>query len=123
MKVLVVDDKLELCESIAEILELDGHEVTKCSNGKQAIDSIYSLSPELIITDILMPEKDGYELILEIRKKPQTQHIPIIVISAMAAEYEIQTALNFGANSYLLKPFSSDELRQSITQAIRSSKD
>lgn len=119
MDILIIEDELEIQFSLKELLEFKGHSVYAVNNGKDAMKALKLIVPDLIITDILMPEMDGYEVLLKLKKEEKDTYgkIPVIVVSALAAHYQIQTAEKFGADYYLTKPFSADELFQAI-QAV-----
>jgi len=110
MKILLIEDDIQIREPLVQILELEQHEVVSAENGKDAFKILQNFLPDLIITDILMPEMDGYEVLMKMRKTAQFKNVPVLVASAMAAPYQITTAKTFGADGYLTKPFSSTEL-------------
>jgi CheY-like chemotaxis protein len=121
MNILVVEDEQEILNLISEILGNKDHVVMTARNGKEALKMIDTLIPDMIITDILMPEMDGYEVLMDLKMKNSETYgsIPVIVVSAMAAPYQIDTAKKFGANAYLTKPFSSEQLFKVIEEVKR----
>ncbi|HZP18502.1 MAG TPA: ATP-binding protein, partial [Terriglobales bacterium] len=108
-RVLVVDDNRDMREYAGRLLS-GRFEVCTAENGKVALERILSDPPDLVLTDIMMPEIDGFELLQAIRKNSAISAIPVIVISARAGEESKVEGLNGGADDYLVKPFTSQEL-------------
>ncbi|MCX8127639.1 MAG: response regulator [Synergistetes bacterium] len=109
-KILVVDDSTIILKIIESTLTNAGFHVITSDNGKQALLKAKAEKPDLILTDIMMPEMDGLTLCEEIRKDPYTQRIPIIIVSAKGQKKDVLEALKRGANGYIVKPFSSKDL-------------
>ena len=86
------------------------YSITEAMDGVEGIQKAQSLIPDIVITDIMMPEKDGFEVILALRNNVSTSHIPIIVLTAKAALDSRLMGLELGADAYLTKPFSPQEL-------------
>jgi YesN/AraC family two-component response regulator len=107
--VLVVEDNQTLRNFIANELGAN-YKVIEASNGNEGIDEAKKEIPDLIITDLMMPHTDGLELLSTLRQFPPTQHIPIIILSARASIDNKIKGLQFGADDYLTKPFSPEEL-------------
>lgn len=108
--VLLVEDDLEILNFNANYLNKNNISVLKSVNGKQALELMEKTLPDLIITDLMMPEVDGLSLLTAVRKNEVTNHIPIIVLSAKASSESRMEALKIGAQAYLSKPFLPDEL-------------
>lgn len=109
-KVLVVDDSTIILKITESALRSAGFQVITAENGRQALLKAKTEKPDLILTDIMMPEMDGLTLCEEIRKDPITQRIPIIIVSAKGQKKDVLDALKRGANGYIVKPFSSKDL-------------
>jgi DNA-binding response OmpR family regulator len=109
-KILVVDDEPEAVELIAFNLRQAGFEVLKAEDGAEALKKARSLIPALIILDLMMPEIDGLEVCKILRRDPATAAVPIIMVTARAAEVDRILGLELGADDYLTKPFSPREL-------------
>lgn len=116
--ILVIDDEQPFCEVVAEILTTFGYPVRKAFNATQALEVLESLTPILIIMDIMMPDVDGLTLIRRFREEPRLSKIPIIMSSAKYLEEDRTEAFSAGANAYLTKPFSAAELRASIVELL-----
>ena len=109
-KILVVDDEADILEMVGVNLKSAGFEVITADNGGEALRKARSLSPHLIILDILLPESDGLEVCKGLRREPQTAAIPIIMLTAKASEVDRVVGLELGADDYVTKPFSPREL-------------
>jgi len=107
--ILVVDDNADM-RSYVERLLLPYWDVTTASDGRQALDAIEQALPDLVVTDMNMPNLDGRALIQHIRTRRESHALPVIVLSAQAGEEQRVAGLNQGADDYLVKPFSAREL-------------
>ena len=119
-KILLVDDEQLIREGLQRILELKGYEVTIAKDGKEAIEALGKYKPDMIITDIIMPERDGIEVILFARK--QHPDVKIVAISGggrINAQDHLEIAKQLGVNNTLTKPFSSDELIVTIETLLK----
>lgn len=108
--VLVVDDEPHITQLLKNLLELEGIKVESASNVADAMSLIEKEKPSLIITDIMMPDMDGYSFIRQLRKNPETQKIKIIVLTVLDAFEEIRKSVLLGADDYISKPFDPQEL-------------
>jgi signal transduction histidine kinase len=126
-RVLVVDDNADMRHYLARLLT-ERYEVVTAADGQEALTSIRERLPDLVVSDIMMPNLDGFGLMKEIRSDPTTTTLPIILLSARAGEEARVEGLDAGADDYLVKPFSARELlarisaRLTITQ-LRTSAD
>ena len=118
-RILVVDDHEQIRDSISEILDLEGYEVQTAINGNDAMTKVASFQPDLIVTDILMPDMDGYELMMKKWTDQQIYEIPIIVVSAMVSKYDIAAGKALGAKKYITKPFKAQELIQAVAEFVK----
>ena len=105
-KILVVDDDADLIELISFNLKQAGYSIGTASNGVDAIKKAHSLSPYLIVLDIMMPELDGFAVCEILRRDTQTASIPIMMLTAISSELGRMAALGSGATDFLTKPFS-----------------
>ncbi len=119
-KVLVVDDESQITRVLRHSLTAHRYDVRTAADGLSALDTYRDWHPDLIITDLQMPEMDGIELCREIRKASQ---VPIIVLSVKGEERTKVSALDAGADDYVLKPFGIDELLARVRAALRRSSD
>ena len=119
-RVLIVDDDDAIRGVLPRILERAGHDVEACADGVAALEKCRSWSPELIITDVYMPEMDGIEFLLKVRE--DQPDVPIIVISGggqfFTAGHALEDAIQLGAISTLAKPFEMDEVLAAVDAAL-----
>jgi len=111
---LVIEDESTIRNDMAEILLFEGFEVLTAENGLEGLRMAIDKLPDLIVTDLMMPEMDGYELLTALRENPQTRLIPVVIVTAMADKEDIRTGMNMGADDYLVKPFTRHELLNAI---------
>ena len=117
MKILVVDDEIYIREGLKQLLELEGHETEIACDGKEALRMIDQQQPDLVITDIIMPERDGVEVICKAKEKyPKLKIIAISGGGRISAHDYLKIAKQLGANSILTKPFSSNDLISEINR-------
>lgn len=108
MKILIAEDEAIMQKTIALRLRKDGHEVITTDNGREALNYIEHNTPDLVITDIMMPYASGLEIVGTV--KQMGRKIPIIVLSSMGQENVVLEAFNLGADDFISKPFSPNEL-------------
>lgn len=118
-RVLVVEDDEEIRKYICRELASDFH-MSECTNGKEALAMILKKEPDLIISDIIMPEMDGLTLCKKIKQNVTINHIPIILLTAKSREEDNLEGLNMGADAYIVKPFSIEILRKTAINLIKS---
>lgn len=106
---LLIEDNEDVITYIQTCLE-EEYEIKKAINGQLGIDQAFELIPDLIISDVMMPEKDGYEVCAVLKTDTRTSHIPIILLTAKTTEADKITGLKQGADAYLTKPFNKEEL-------------
>ena len=118
MKILIVEDNQLLLKVLETKLKKEGYEVISCENGKDAIDEIIYSSPDLIITDIMLPYSSGLEIVnfVKVTLKKST---PVMVLSGIGQEKTVEEAFKLGADDYMTKPFSLSELSMRIKRFSR----
>ncbi len=117
--ILVVDDDLQVLEVVSEMLRLEGHEVTTAVNGREAVSKFKAGSFDLVITDLIMPEREGLETIVELKSSGRS--VPVIAMSGggrVGPTDYLETAQFIGANATLAKPFARSELIQIVTNLL-----
>ncbi len=110
LTILVVDDDLGTRLCVSDYLEVSGYLVVKAENGQQALDLVEKSQPHLIITDIAMPEMDGYELVRRVRARPNFRLLPVIFLTAHTSTQDRVKGYQLGCDIYLPKPFELVEL-------------
>ena len=120
LKILVIEDENLLSDLLKKFLTRDGHQVLIANDGVEGIKSYYQFRPDLIITDIIMPEKDGIEVIVEVLK--DNPELPIIAISggrrAVTADFNLDSAEMLGVKGILQKPFTHEQLQELIESVL-----
>jgi DNA-binding response OmpR family regulator len=117
-KILVVDDEPEAVELVEFNLKQSGYAVTTAADGAEALKKARAQIPDLIVLDVMLPEMDGFEICKTLRLDPATARIPILMLTAKAAEIDRVLGLELGADDYLTKPFSPRELLLRIKKII-----
>ena len=106
---LVIEDNADVVNYIVGLLE-KAYEIRTAPDGRAGIEQAFEIVPDIIISDVMMPEKDGYEVCETLKSDERTSHIPIILLTAKAADEDRITGLRKGADAYLMKPFNKEEL-------------
>ena len=109
-RVLVVDDEVNIVRLIQVNLERQGYQVETANNGAQALAKIRESRPDLLVSDVMMPEMDGFELLSTIRRDPVLNDLPVIMLTAKAQDANVMEGYTRGADMYLTKPFNPAEL-------------
>jgi DNA-binding response OmpR family regulator len=117
-KILVVDDEPEAVELVEFNLKQAGYAVTTAADGAEALKKARAQIPDLIVLDVMLPEMDGFEICKTLRLDPATARVPILMLTAKAAEIDRVLGLELGADDYLTKPFSPRELLLRIKKII-----
>jgi twitching motility two-component system response regulator PilH len=118
--VLIVDDSHTLRQMICEILQNSGLVVIEAVNGVEAKEKIQTQAPDLVITDLIMPLMNGYELCRWIKTEPTTQGIPVLMCSTKSEEFDRYWGMKQGADAYMTKPFHPKDLIQAVQQLLKS---
>ena len=110
LKILLVEDDASLLEVMRCLLEEEGYDVRPAVNGKEALNMFVSGRPDLVVSDIMMPEMNGYELLEAIRVMPEGITVPFLFLSARTERSDVDRARSLGVDDYLFKPFEAQEL-------------
>ena len=116
--ILVADDSATIRKLITLSLKAIGKKVVVASDGMEALETLPTLDVDLIITDLNMPNVDGYELIKSVRENAEYDEIPIIILTSEKEQADINRGIDAGANSYLIKPFVSKKLQYEVSKYI-----
>jgi two-component system alkaline phosphatase synthesis response regulator PhoP len=103
MKILIVEDEFFLRNILEKKLQAEGFDVILASDGVEAVEKTVKEVPDLILLDLILPKKNGFEVLEEIKKDPYLKDIPVIIISNLGQEIDIDRAKKFGVNEYLIK--------------------
>ena len=116
-KILIADDEPSIRLTIRSMLEKD-HIVLEATNGEEAVYIAKGQKPDIILMDLMMPKMDGYTACSEIKAEQTTSMIPVIILTAIGHEFNKKFAMEIGANGYITKPFTSQELMDVITPLL-----
>lgn len=120
IKILVAEDDNNIREGLTDALEFEGYEVFSAADGSKALKAYAQLHPDLILLDVMMPRKNGYEVCREIRRG--NPDIPIIMLTAKSEEIDKVLGLELGSDDYITKPYSLRELTARISAVLRRSR-
>jgi DNA-binding NarL/FixJ family response regulator len=121
LTILVADDDLGTRLSISDYLELSGYSVLTADNGQEALTIVEEYHPDLIVTDIMMPRMNGYELVRRVRQRPAFRLLPVILLTARIKTQERILGYQSGCDLYLPKPFELEELAAAIRNLLERS--
>ena len=121
--VLVADDDEDIVRFVEVNLRLEGYEVHTVSDGEQALEAAYELTPDLILLDVMMPKLDGFEVCQRLRSDSRTKHISVIMLTAKSLSADKVVGLTAGADDYMIKPFDPIELIARVKSALRRSRE
>jgi CheY-like chemotaxis protein len=112
--VVIIEDEPDTLEMFSEMMHLGGFQVHKSFGGTAAVDLLRQVQPDAVVMDIMMPEISGIDLLGIIRKDPSIAHIPVLLVSAKSLPIDIRRGLDAGANGYLTKPITYQDLKNAI---------
>ncbi|NBV60718.1 MAG: response regulator [Rhodobacteraceae bacterium] len=115
-RVLVIEDEPNIIEAINFILSRDGWGVDTHSNGHDAVDVVLAKAPNLVILDVMLPGRSGYDILKDLRAHPQTAQLPVLMLTARGQNKDRDMAQRLGASRFMTKPFSNAE----VLEALRS---
>jgi two-component system KDP operon response regulator KdpE len=115
-RVLLVDDEPRIIDSVRMNLDLEGFEVYEANNGREALDKLRDVLPDVVVLDVMMPELDGFETLREIRR---FSTVPVIMLTVKADERDVARGLELGADDYVAKPFSQMVLVARVKAVLR----
>jgi CheY-like chemotaxis protein len=123
-KILAVDDDRDDLKMITMILEPEGYEVITAENGREALEKVESENPDLILLDVMMPELDGFAACAKLKSSPQSQGIPVILLTGVAkyitqSKYPLDGVLRADAEEYLEKPLEPEELLKAVAAHLK----
>ena len=113
-KILIADDEPSIVAAVEFLLQRHGYEVHVARNGEEALELVEAHHPDLVLLDVMMPLKSGYEVCMRMREREDWRHIKIIMLSAKGRDAEVAKGLTMGADVYVTKPFSTRDLMAKI---------
>ncbi|MEY2952266.1 MAG: hypothetical protein RLZZ401_353 [Pseudomonadota bacterium] len=116
--IVIAEDETVIRNNLARLLRIEGYEVVTAANGREALALILQDPPDLVLSDVMMPEMTGHQLLTAMRADPHIAHIPAVLLTARAERADVREGMNLGADDYLTKPFQRDELLTCIRSQL-----
>jgi len=117
-KVLIADDEPNIVAALEYLLQRNGYEVHVARNGDEALKLIEQHQPDLVLLDVMMPLRSGYDVCQRVREREDWRHIKIVMLSAKGRDVEVNKGMSLGADLYITKPFSTSELVARINDLL-----
>lgn len=121
-KILLIDDNAEMRDMLNDLLMFKGYNVATAENGVVGLERLNDINPDMIICDIAMPDKDGFQVLEEVRAMPKFADIPFVFLTASMLQSEEEKIINTSANGYLTKPYDSRQLFTVIADLLTDDK-
>ena len=112
--VLLIEDEPNIVEAITFILQQDGWRVTAQSDGARALATIAEIAPDLVILDVMLPGRSGFEILQDLRSDAATRELPVLMLTAKGQARDREAAERLGASLYMTKPFSNSEMLDAV---------
>ena len=119
-KLLVADDEPNIVISLEYLMKREGYDVLVATDGNQALEAIRREQPALVLLDVMMPGKTGFEVCQAVRADPALDGVRILMLTAKGRETDVSKGLALGANAYMTKPFSTRELVQKVAELLEA---
>ena len=119
--VLIVEDEEDIASILKMNLEADGFSVHTLNNGSNVLNTVLEISPSIILLDVMIPDKDGFEVCKSLKANDEAKHVPIIFLTAKTLEHNVISGLEIGADDYIAKPFSVSVVISRIKAVLRRS--
>lgn len=116
--VLVVDDEDSITLSLRHLMKREGYQVSVARDGEEALAAVAADPPDLMLLDVMIPRRDGYDVCQTIRANPAWADVKIVMVSARGRDIEVEKGLALGADAYVTKPFSTRDLAQMVRDLI-----
>ena len=116
--ILVVDDEPNILLSLEYLMQQAGYEVRSARDGDAALEAMENGLPDLVLLDVMMPKRDGYEVCQAIRARPDWKGVKVIMLTAKGREVEREKGMSLGADDYVTKPFATQELVDKVRQVL-----
>jgi two-component system chemotaxis response regulator CheY len=116
--VLAVDDSATVRKFVSVSLSMQGFQVITASDGMDALEKLPQQQVDLVITDLNMPNMDGFELIRALRENPQYKDLPVIILTSLTDEVSRETGAKLGVSSFLVKPFSLEKIQYEVSKYV-----
>lgn len=116
--VLLIEDEPNIIEAIRFILSRDGWRVEIHSDGLTALDAIHGVMPALVILDVMLPGRSGYDILQDLRAQAKTRHLPVLMLTARGQKKDREMAERFGASKFMTKPFANSDMLDSVRALV-----
>jgi len=113
-RILIVDDEPNIATSLEFLMRGSDYDVQVARNGEEALLLAESFRPDVVLLDVMMPQRSGFEVCQKIRENPSLRNVKIVMLTAKGRDAEREKGLNLGANAYVTKPFSTKELMNTV---------
>jgi len=117
-KILIVDDEPNIVAALEYLLQRSGYEIRAAANGEEALEQVQAFIPDLVLLDVMMPRRSGFDVCQRIRERPEWGGIKILMLSAKGREADVSKGVSLGADAYITKPFANAELVDRIRQLL-----
>ncbi len=117
-RVLLIEDEPNIIEAIRFILSRDGWRVDTHSDGETALDAVQARAPDLIILDVMLPNKSGYDILHDLRRDEATKTLPVLMLTARGQKKDRELAEKLGVNKFMTKPFSNGEILATVRELV-----
>lgn len=119
-RILLIEDEANIMEAIAFILSREGWDVQGHGSGNTALDEVTRVKPDIVVLDIMLPGRSGLDVLRDLRSGADTEHLPVLMLTAKGQAKDRDMAMALGANAFLTKPFSNSELIDTLHGLARS---
>lgn len=119
-RVLLIEDEPNIIEAISFILSRDGWTVHTHEDGETAMEKITGMPPDMIILDVMLPGRSGFDILRDLRSTEVSKHIPVMMLTARGQEKDRELALRLGANHFMTKPFSNSDVRDYVRNLMEA---
>lgn len=116
--VLLIEDEPNIIEAIRFILSRDGWRVDTHSDGKTAVEAVRNRRPDLIVLDVMLPNRSGYDILNDLRADPEFKELPVLMLTARGQKKDRELAEKLGASRFMTKPFSNGEVLETVRQLV-----
>ena len=115
---MLIEDEPNIIESIRFILSRDGWRVVTHSDGKTAFEAVRARNPDLVVLDVMLPNRSGYDILNDLRADPEFKELPVLMLTARGQKKDRELAEKLGASRFMTKPFSNGEVLEAIRQLV-----
>lgn len=117
-RVLLIEDEPNIIEAIRFILSREGYQVDTHSDGMTAVEAVHHRVPDMVILDVMLPNRSGYDILRDLRAGPETEGLPVLMLTARGQKKDRELAERYGASLYMTKPFSNAEMISSVAELL-----